>query len=98
MSNAEQAPTRIVPSAAQSPATSIIARRCEGFIEKGAHTSSGRVPSAIPRLDIDPFAFFENPYPAQAALRDAGSAAHLNKWNVYSVARYAEVRAAECLH
>ena len=26
-------------------------------------------------------------------LRDAGPVAHLNKWNVYAVARYAEVRA-----
>jgi hypothetical protein len=51
--------------------------------------------SGIPRLDIDPFAieFFENPYPAQAALRDAGPVAHLNKWNVYAVARCAVVRA-----
>src|SRR5260221_10543098 len=49
----------------------------------------------IPGLDIDPFAieFFENPYPAQQALREAGPVVHLDKWNVYAVARYAEVHA-----
>jgi hypothetical protein len=51
--------------------------------------------SPIPGLDIDPFAleFFDDPYPAQAALRDAGPLVHLDKWNVYGVARYAEVYA-----
>ena len=46
-----------------------------------------------PHLDIDPFAidFFENPYPAQQALREAGPVVFLDKWNVYGVARYAEV-------
>jgi 4-methoxybenzoate monooxygenase (O-demethylating) len=65
------------------------------MIATSSEGASGRVLSGIPRLDIDPFAieFFENPYPAQAALRDAGPVAHLNKWNVYAVARYAEVRA-----
>ncbi len=49
----------------------------------------------VPHLDIDPFAidFFENPYPAQAALREAGPVVYLDKWNVYGVARYAEVNA-----
>jgi cytochrome P450 len=37
--------------------------------------------------------FFENPYPAQHALRDAGPVVFLEKWNVYGVARYAEVHA-----
>jgi hypothetical protein len=42
------------------------------MIATSSEGASGRVPSGIPRLDIDPFAieFFENPYPAQAALRD----------------------------
>ena len=65
------------------------------MIATSSEGASGRVLSGIPRLDIDPFAieFFENFYPIQAALRDAGPGAHLNKWNVYAVARYAEVRA-----
>jgi cytochrome P450 len=51
--------------------------------------------SDIPALDVDPFAieFFENPYPAQQALREAGPVVHLDNWNVYAVARYAEVHA-----
>jgi len=58
-----------------------------------AGAASGSVPSGIPGLDIDPFAieFFENPFPAHAALREAGALVHLDKWNVYAVARYAEV-------
>jgi 4-methoxybenzoate monooxygenase (O-demethylating) len=52
-------------------------------------------PSSVPHLDIDPFAidFFENLYPAQEALREAGSVVYLDKWKVYGVARYAEVHA-----
>jgi len=51
-------------------------------------------PSA-PHLDIDPFAieFFENPYPAQEALREAGPVVFLDKWKVFGVARYTEVHA-----
>jgi cytochrome P450 len=66
-----------------------------GFVGGGAHPTSGRVLSGIPGLDVDPFAieFFENPYPAQEALREAGPVVHLDKWNVYAVARYAEVHA-----
>src|SRR6266700_6890373 len=58
-----------------------------------AGAPSGSVPSGIPGLDIDPFAieFFENPFPAHEALREAGPVVHLDKWNVYAVARYAEV-------
>jgi len=60
-----------------------------------AGAASGSVLSGIPGLDIDPFAieFFENPYPTHEALRDAGPVVHLDKWNVYAVARYAEVHA-----
>src|SRR5881275_2212291 len=62
---------------------------------------SGRLTEApsgappIPRVDVDPFSneFFENPYPAHEALREAGPVVHLDKWNVYAVARYAEVHA-----
>src|SRR5712675_2992541 len=66
-----------------------------GFVGGGAHPTSGRVLSGIPGLDVDPFAieFFENPYPAQQALREAGPVVHLDNWNVYAVARYAEVHA-----
>src|SRR5258708_37199168 len=66
-----------------------------GFVGGGAHAGYGRVLSGIPSLDVDPFAieFFENPYPAQAALREAGPGVHLDKWNVYAGARYAEAYA-----
>ena len=58
-----------------------------------AGAASGGVASGIPGLDVDPFAieFFENPFPTHEALREAGPLAHLDKWNVYAVARYAEV-------
>src|SRR3982075_1766417 len=61
-----------------------------------AGAASGSVLSDIPALDVDPFAieFFENPYPAQQALREAGPVVHLDNWNVYAVARYAKVSAA----
>ena len=60
-----------------------------------AGAASGSVPSGIPCLDVDPFAieFFENPFPTHEALREAGPVVHLDKWNVYAVARYAEVHA-----
>jgi cytochrome P450 len=47
----------------------------------------------IAHLDLDPFAieFFENPYPAQERLREAGPVVYLDKWKVFSVARHAEV-------
>src|ERR1700744_5979179 len=56
---------------------------------------SGSRPPSVPHVDIDPFAigFFDNLYPAQEALRDAGSVVYLDKWNVYGVARYAQVHA-----
>ncbi|HZR86370.1 MAG TPA: cytochrome P450 [Bradyrhizobium sp.] len=57
--------------------------------------TSGSKPQSVPHLDVDPFAidFFENPFPAQEALREAGSVVYLDKWSVYGVARYAEVHA-----
>jgi 4-methoxybenzoate monooxygenase (O-demethylating) len=55
----------------------------------------GGAPPSVPHLGIDPFAlsFFENPYPEQEALREAGSVVYLDKWSVYGVARYAQVHA-----
>ncbi|MDP1910447.1 MAG: cytochrome P450, partial [Hyphomicrobium sp.] len=51
--------------------------------------------NSVPGLDIDPFAieFFDDPYPTHALLRDAGPLVFLDKYSVYGVARYAEVRA-----
>ena len=65
-----------------------------GISSAPTETSGGRPPS-IPHLDIDPFetSFFEDPYPAQEALREAGSVVYLDKWQVYGVARYAQVHA-----
>jgi cytochrome P450 len=49
----------------------------------------------IPRLDVDPFSidFFADPYPVHEILRETGPVVYLDKWNVYGVARYAEVHA-----
>ena len=49
----------------------------------------------VPHVGIDPFAidFFDNLYPAQEALREAGSVVYLDKWSVYGVARYEQVYA-----
>ena len=49
----------------------------------------------IPRLDVDPFSleFFDDPYPTHELLRETGPVVHLDKWNVFGVARYAEVHA-----
>jgi cytochrome P450 len=49
----------------------------------------------IPALDIDPYcqAYFDDPYPAHAAMRDAGPVVYLPRYDVYAVARYDEVRA-----
>lgn len=58
-------------------------------------SASAGGPAAIPHLDVDPFAldFLANPFPAHEALREAGPVVYLDKWNVYGVARYAEVHA-----
>jgi 4-methoxybenzoate monooxygenase (O-demethylating) len=47
----------------------------------------------LPESDIDPFsaAFFEDPFPAHAALREAGPVVRLTRYGVFAVARYAEV-------
>lgn len=51
--------------------------------------------SGAPVLDLDPFSddYILNPYPYHAQLRDAGPIVHLEKWNVFAVGRYADVRA-----
>src|SRR5881394_4096319 len=59
----------------------------------GSPVSAGD--AAVPHLDVDPFAmnFFADPYPTHELLREAGPVVYLDKWNVYGVARYAEVHA-----
>ncbi|WP_298368501.1 cytochrome P450 [uncultured Bradyrhizobium sp.] len=51
--------------------------------------------ASVPHLDVDPFAleFFADPFPTHQRLREAGPVVYLDKWNVYGVARYAEVHA-----
>jgi 4-methoxybenzoate monooxygenase (O-demethylating) len=58
-----------------------------------AMPGSAAVPVAI--SDIDPFCaeFFEDPFPAHAALREAGPVVRLSRYGVWAVARYAEVYA-----
>jgi len=60
-----------------------------------AREAAGGLLAGIPGLDFDPFAieYFDDPFPVQEALREAGPVVHLAKWNVYGVARYAEVYA-----
>ena len=50
--------------------------------------------AVIPALDIDPFcqAFFDDPYPAHAAMRDAGPVVYLPAYDIHAVARYEDVR------
>src|SRR5690349_1782405 len=59
----------------------------------GSPAASGS--SAVPHLDVDPFdmKFFADPYPTHELLRETGPVVYLDKWNVYGVARYAEVHA-----
>ena len=61
-----------------------------------AHPAVKREDDAvIPALDIDPFcqAFFDDPYPAHAAMRDAGPVVYLPAYDIHAVARYEDVRA-----
>src|SRR5436309_8742499 len=64
------------------------------FEALGKADASG-VTSAIPAVDVDPFSneFFENPHPSHEVMREAGPVVRFDKWNVYGVARYAEVHA-----
>jgi cytochrome P450 len=50
----------------------------------------------IPSLDIDPFCqgFFDDPFPAHAALRDAGPVVYLPRYELFAIARYQQVQAA----
>jgi cytochrome P450 len=49
--------------------------------------------SGMPSLDVDPFSmeFLDNPHPSHEVLREAGPVVRLDNWNVYAVARYAQV-------
>src|SRR5437016_4216301 len=65
-------------------------------IPQGGSAASQRgAPAGAPRLDVDPFSteFFEDPHAVHEVLREAGPVVRLDKWNVYGVARYAEVHA-----
>jgi len=50
---------------------------------------------SVPTSDIDPYTeeYFEDPFAAHEALREAGPVVWLNRYNVFAVARYDEVRA-----
>jgi hypothetical protein len=56
---------------------------------------SAQATNDVPALPIDPFcsAFFDDPFPAHAAVRDAGPVVHLPAIGAYAVARHAEVSA-----
>jgi 4-methoxybenzoate monooxygenase (O-demethylating) len=58
-------------------------------------SGNGAGAAAIPHLDVDPFSieFFDDPYPTHELLRDTGPVVYLEKWNVFAVARHAEVHA-----
>ena len=51
--------------------------------------------AGVPHLALDPFSieFFDDLYPSQQLLRQAGPLVYLDKWKVYGVARHAEVHA-----
>jgi 4-methoxybenzoate monooxygenase (O-demethylating) len=51
---------------------------------------------AYPISDMDPFSesFFADPYPAHAALRDAGAVVWIERYGVWAIARYKDVAAA----
>ena len=73
-----------------SPATATAPVLAFGNSDRVARSSP-----AIPVSDIDPFAmdFFADPHPTHEILREAGPVVYLDKWNVFAVARYAEVHA-----
>src|SRR5690242_18817812 len=50
---------------------------------------------SYPVLDVDPFSadYFADPFPMQEALREAGPVVRLPRYDVFAVARYAEVSA-----
>lgn len=55
----------------------------------------GAPPAGVPSLDLDPFSveFFDDPFPAHAALREAGPFVWLSRYGIGAVARYEQVRA-----
>src|SRR5579875_563177 len=57
--------------------------------------TSAPVQPGCPRSDIDPFSteFLTDPFPALAALRDAGPLVFLDRYTVWAVARHQEVQA-----
>ncbi len=57
--------------------------------------SVGGTAGSVPHFDFDPFSieFFADPFPVHEKLREAGPLVYLDRWNVYGVARYAEVHA-----
>src|SRR4051794_25120476 len=66
-----------------------------GNVETPSKAEASGATSAIPAVDVDPFSneFFENPHPSHEVMREAGPVVRFDKWNVYGVARYAEVHA-----
>lgn len=70
------------------------ARSPYSSVDNGAGTRVSGT-TDIPNLDVDPFSieFFADPYPTHELLRDTGPVVHLDKWNVFGVARYEEVHA-----
>ena len=66
-------------------------------IGAGAEIDGGRPDAgrAVPVLDVDPFstAFFDDPFPAHEALREAGPVVRLGRYGVDAVARHQEVSA-----
>jgi len=55
----------------------------------------GDAPGGVPALDIDPFetGYFDDPYPAQHAMREAGPFFWLSRYGIGAVARHASVQA-----
>ena len=51
-------------------------------------------PAGIPSFDVDPFstAYFDDPYPVQQELREAGPVVWLSRYDICAVARYEHVR------
>lgn len=69
-----------------------VLRQMGATMETLAETSAK---PAFATSDLDPFSkeYFDDPYPAQAALREAGPAVWLTRYGVWAVARFEHVRA-----